>query len=876
MASRPTAPLPRPPLPTSPQRPPQQSPERGRKSSDALFDDSGSTTPQSFRRVVSQESFWPHRTTHISRRTHEAILFALEAIRTGRGIDSKPLSPDTIEENARMSDLLSGTQASGGSQNGAARAARGPVSVSADPHRGLRTPTDVMRARRDREARKKAEQDARQREAEEQLQREPEGYVPEVAEDSPAQRRARTRPSTGEPQAPQRLSAGQPATSSGRRPDNIPPPTAAGPSRSRANTLDQGQPRPVSTQQAGPEAGRVPGSGPMRRSRNDPSDPTYSSTGQAPQQANQPPQATTSQPPEPSTTQASGRSAFPHAFERWETLSSHWEGLTSYWVRRLQENSNELNDKPINQQMSRQITDLSAAGANLFHAVVELQRLRASSERKFQRWFFETRQEQERAQEVQGELERLLRAERDERATALGSIATAQADRIKAEDLVKEMRRELQISKEEARRAWEELGRREQEERERTISLRSGEPTLVGGVQVVPMTQGVPSRQTSTANRPTTRDGPYVGGPGPANMGGQHVPRSTTTTTLDSPSDEQRQFTHEHQASSPTETDPFTESAQRYHQDQPQQSDLEYYSSEQPPTQPPSSSAAIAAARAAQAPATHQSAATSSASPSRSYAQPLSSGGNGAASRFYQQESTDTTLLNPITTDGPSASYYRSVPPGTTTSQATVPSDQRSYIPSTVSGNDSEFGEEEYEINPDGSYRRDAQGRRIPYPTGSASGRIQSDDGSDEYDVASELERERQYRERYGNLGASALRVPPGSVPPPVPSAPAFTQQQQRPSAYSQVTTSQATDASPAEGVSPADYSGQGWGEEYDTGPPRHRHPTRLSDIVEERSTTSPSRASYASGGPGEQRAGAGAGDIMGGFPSSRAPQSGR
>ena len=773
-----------------------------------------------------------------------------------------------------MSDLLSGTQATGGFQNGAARAARGPVAVSTDPHRGLRTPTEVMRARRDREARKKAEQDARQREADEQLQREQEGYIPEVAEDSPAQRRQRTRMSTGEPQVPQRTSGGQPPASSGKRPENIPPPPVAGPSRSRANTIDQGQPRPVSTQQAGPEVGRVAGSGPTRRSRNDPPDLINNSAGQAPQVVNQPSQASTSRQPDPSSTQLSGRSGFPHAFERWETLSSHWEGLTSYWVRRLQENSNELNDKPINQQMSRQITDLSAAGANLFHAVVELQRLRASSERKFQRWFFETRQEQERAQEVQAELERLLRSERDERTTALGSIATAQADRIKAEDLVKEMRRELQISKEEARRAWEELGRREQEERERTISLRSGEPTLVGGVQVVPMTQGVPSRQTSTANRPTTRDGPYAGGPGPATMGGQQGPRSTTTTTLDSPSDEQRQFSHDLHASSPTETDPFTESAQRYRQAQSQEPDLEYYTSQQPPTQPPSSSAAIAAARAAQAPATHRSTTTSAGPPSRGYAQPTSTGGNGAESRFYQQESTDTTLLNPTTTDGPSASYNQSARPGTTTSHATDPSDQRSYIPSTTSGNGSEFGEEEYEINADGSYRRDAQGRRIPFPIGSASGRIQSDDGSDEYDVASELERERQHRERYGNLGPSASRVPPGSVPPPVPSAPALTRQQQGPSTYSQVTTLQPMGTSQSQEAEPADYSGQGWGEEYSTVSPRHQHPTRLSDILEERSTTSPSRASYASGGLGEQRAGAG--DIMGGFPTSRAPHGGR
>jgi hypothetical protein len=750
-----------------------------------------------------------------------------------------------------MSDLPSVTQAIGGFQNGAARAAHGPVAVSADAHRGVRTPTDVMRARRDREARKKAEQDARQREAE--GQREQEGYVPDVTEESPTQRRARTRASSGEPQGPQRIGGGQAPTSSGRRPENIPPPSASVPSRSRANTVDQ--PRPVTSQQPGPEPGRVPGIAATRRPRNDPPEPMNITASQAPQASTQPTQATASQQPEPSTTQPSGRSAFPHAFERWENLSSHWEGLTSYWVRRLQENSNEMNDKPINQQMARQITDLSAAGANLFHAVVELQRLRASSERKFQRWFFETRQEQERAQEVQAELERLLRAERDERANALASIATAQADRMKAEDLVKEMRRELQISKEEARRAWEELGRREQEERERTISLRSGEPTLVGGVQVVPMTQGVPSRQTSTANRPTTRDGPYAGGPGPSTMGGQQIPRTTTNTALDSPADEQRQFTYEPQASSPTETDPFTESAQRSRQHQSQDPELQYYSSQHQPTQPPT---------------TQRSTATSAPSPSRTHDQHTSSGGSGVGSRFYQQERTDTTLLSPTTTNGPSGSLYQTARPSTTASHATDPSDQRSYIPSTASGNGSEFGEEEYEINPDGSYRRDAQGRRVLYVTGSTSGRILSDDGSDEYDVAAELERERLHRERYGT---SASRVPPGSVRPPVPSAPAFTEQQQGPSTHAHVTTSQLTGTLQAQEVSPADYTGQAWGE--DSYGSSHRHPTRLSDILEERSSmNSPSRASYVSGGPGEPRAGGG--DIMGGFHSSRAPQSGR
>ena len=47
------------------------------------------------------------------------------------------------------------------SQNGGARVPQNPVSGSSQPPSGMRTPTDIMRQRRDREARRKAEQDAR-------------------------------------------------------------------------------------------------------------------------------------------------------------------------------------------------------------------------------------------------------------------------------------------------------------------------------------------------------------------------------------------------------------------------------------------------------------------------------------------------------------------------------------------------------------------------------------------------------------------------------------------------------------------------------------------------------------------------------------------
>ncbi|RPA81846.1 hypothetical protein BJ508DRAFT_414559 [Ascobolus immersus RN42] len=181
------------------------------------------------------------------------------------------------------------------------------------------------------------------------------------------------------------------------------------------------------------------------------------------------------------------KSQFPHAFERWELLSSRWEGMTSYWLGRLEENSEEIARSPVELQLARQVADLSAAGANLFHAVVELQRLRAASERKFQRWFVENRKHQDRHKELTRMLEEALRSERAKR--AMNSVEYQDSDQVivALRREVAELQKELAISKDECRRAWEELGKREVEDRERILSLRSGNATVVGGVEVVPL-----------------------------------------------------------------------------------------------------------------------------------------------------------------------------------------------------------------------------------------------------------------------------------------------------------------------------------------------------------------------------------------------------
>ncbi|CAM1501752.1 Fc.00g037360.m01.CDS01 [Cosmosporella sp. VM-42] len=450
----------------------RQPPRRRRRLSQDLtedIDEESSIRPQSVpprpaSAFALRDRPGPHPALRISKHTHSAILFTLEeALRK-----PNPFTPDIIEESAQMADIMS----SGGvppPSNGKPATFRGTgaPNPTGSPS-GIRGPRMIMQERAAREARQRAEA--------EQLERQ------RAEEEARLLQEARRRDAEGRP--PAGVAAGQGSgvgkqdpSDPRRQGHNVPETTS---SRQRPATSSQAPPqRPArntaTTQQVPPQ------------------------TFTAPVPVTQPQfGAQTGETSAPVNTGGKSRNAFPHAFERWETLSAHWEGLTSYWIRKLEQNKDEINRDPINQQLGRQVTDLSAAGANLFHAVVELQRLRASSERKFQRWFFETRAELERAQEVNAMLEAALEQERRGRADAIRDAVENQRGTSKAEKQLVEMRKELAISKEEARRAWEELGRREQEERDRTLSLQSGQPTIVGGVQVVPMTQGAPSRHTST------------------------------------------------------------------------------------------------------------------------------------------------------------------------------------------------------------------------------------------------------------------------------------------------------------------------------------------------------------------------------------------
>lgn len=806
----------------------------------------GSTTPRQTTQTPLESFYWPPRSTHISRRTASAILFALEeALR-------KPnlFTPDLAEENSSMADLgragpSTAAVSNGRTQNGGSRAASGSEPTPQYPASGARTPTQIMRERRIREEKRSAENEARQKQKEEEDRRRVQeeavksdrraagvgssnpgagdtsthrrsdvaaSVVRNSVEDAPALAGTADRRTTDRGSGGSAKVQSNPATHRNSRAESISgaprnaPQTGTAPvitpARQRVSTTLQAQPRPI-TQQPTPRA----------TSSTTPQQPHTRQTSTA--AVNSKEQGDSLHPPGSRLQESAGTSqarhpipSFPHAFERWETLSSHWEGLTSFWIRRLQQNSDEMSREPLNQQLARQVTDLSAAGANLFHAVVELQRLRASSERKFQRWFIETRTEQERAKEMQAGMESTLRTERQARAEAVAESArleteknTAYQIKSTAEQMVKEMRRELQISKEEARRAWEELGRREQEERDRTTSLRNGEPTLVGGVQVVPMMPGGPSRQESS-NRPSTREGPVT-------QGG-NLASSAPAASL--PEDEPGYTTYD-PTRSPTDTDPFVESG-RTNLPQPPYPEP-FTSSGRAPSSPPPLQTSNGSAIVPTA---------SSQQPPNSLAEP--SAPTSAAGATYLRYGPDSTLAAP-----PPSSFYQHRAPMLHDEGGrprTGDQDERLYVQSVDT-----MSEESWELDEQGQIRHDTHGRPIPMRGGPAS------EDSDELDVREQQERERMYRQTYGS-GMSGVEYGHGPTEGPTNTS------------GGRMGDNQTTANNPSASSGAVDYSGSMYGSGLGwESIPRNHHPTRLSDVLEEdeRSRTSPSRASQTSRG---------------------------
>jgi len=636
-----------------------------------------------------------------------------------------------------MSDLTGGgpsAPAGNGRNNGRFRGAQG-VPGTGSPS-GIKGPRDIMREREAREARKRAEQEAK--EAMERERAEEEAMQIQEANRRAAGGRAvaagAAQQQRGSGEGGQRGSGG---TTGQRRSDNSQRSDRRSGDRVASGEAGRRQDQPLQGVGSG---GRAVGGGeatasarprPTQSQSQQQPRPVQPDTMRRPPQAQAPSTAGPSNAPPPPEPAPATRSSFPHAFERWETLSAHWEGLTSYWIRRLEANSEEIESNALSQQLSRQVTDLSAAGANLFHAVVELQRLRASSERKFQRWFFETRADIERGQEVQAVLQNELEKERTEREAAIAEAVNKERDKSDTEKQLAEMRRELLISKEEAKRAWEELGRREEAERSRVAALRDGQPVTIAGVQVVPMMQGVPSAR----DRPATREGPYSGGPIPA-------------SEPEGPDSAYQEYSRTQRADP---ADPFVE------QNAPRSTRTE-------------TSVSSSHEGYSQAPAV----------------QPASTSG------LYQHQHQDASL-HPLERE---QAYEQSVTSEGAFSEGT-----------------------EYQLNEHGEPIRDALGRKIPWSA------VHSDDDTDEYDVEEQRERELATRQRYPQ-GSSGVEYGRGS------------------------TATAGGRLAPSSQPGDVDYSGAGYGGEPQaewSGVPRHHHPTRLSDVMEEddeRSRTSASQLS--------------------------------
>ncbi|CAK3789622.1 Hypothetical predicted protein [Lecanosticta acicola] len=695
-----------------------------------------------------------------------------------------------------MSDLGGGGGGSTGrASNGGARTG-GPVPVSGGTPSAIRTPRDVMRDRNAREARRQeAQREEEQRRFVEERRRSAErraaaavpGAAPRFSQAS-----SQYSPDVSAPQGQfdgpsekrQSRVAGEVAGSSvlgdpTGRASQEPTPRARGPSMSQSD-----QPRPVPT-----SAGATRRT-PTSQSQSQPRQPQSAAASGAPP-GGLPPSASATMPGGDGS-QRNTQSSFPHAFERWETLSSHWEGLTSYWLHKLEQNTEEIKDiVPNASTLNRQITDLSAAGANLFHAVVELQRLRASSERKFQRWFFETRADNERNREVQASLERQIKVERQAReetarSTTDNSIAIESAKRE-----VAEMRRELMIAKDEARRAWEELGRRNQESLDTAQSLKEGRVTLVSGVQVVPYF-GAPASRSGTASqgqqRPQTRDGPGYGSTGLASH--------AAASGVQSPGDA-RQYPRE--GPSPTNTDPFTDSGRQqpplHHEGGAQSLATGTY---QPFPEVPAASHSSAISAVPPESAGYPHGTSTAGGQQREAGQPSTA----EAQRFYQHGGQAASPLH-------SGSSSQGAAQGTAAHPHPVPrEDMRSEARSEASYVDTlSEGDTEYAIDARGNIRHDDLGQPIVFRR---RGPARSSESEDDYDTEEAVRRERELASRYGS-----------SLMPEAPSVPHTSAQ-----AIASVTAA-------AGGGEQPNYEGEGY-DNYQQYVPRHHHPTRLSDVLEE------------------------------------------
>ncbi|KAL9051156.1 MAG: hypothetical protein Q9162_006183 [Coniocarpon cinnabarinum] len=803
-----------------------------------------------------------HPALRISNRTASAILYTLEV-----GLRSPhQFTPYFEEENASMSDLAGVPGTSRGSNGAAGRATAAGAGQTASP---LRTPRDIMR---DREAKQRArlqreqeeaaaaaESDRQRRVQDEDMRRTAErrsagvsaqlrdsGYRSAEAGNVSAGGAASGQPVYNPAFQNQPTSAGAPPSSSRYanpdsattprgygRSENVPTsqlnyPTSAGTRDRAAISRPQDNPKLIPTSQ--PTA--MPTSRPQASAQlTQPTTATRPTPATGPTPVSQQPPSTTQPVIAGPAGESTGRNArdsnvssFPHAFERWENLSSRWEGLTSYWIRKLESNPQRAD---INQEMARQITDLAAAGANLFHAVVELQRLRASSERKFQRWFFETRAQQEESQENQARLQRSLDQERKRRVQAeqqlQESVEGVQMNR-NVERLLGEYKRELQIAKDEARRAWEDLGKQEQLERERTHDLREGHAIDIGGIQVVP--HNAPSRGGSLQQRGATQ--------GPTATAYQ---QATTPITAIPRGDDRYQYGTGPQGTSPTNTDPFSSGEQ--------QAIISPPSSRGQPNVPAratsrSQESQLIPPLAPQPPVTSV-AATPHARGSSQVAPALAAGAS-PSERFYSREA-------PVHQQPTQQSYPPTSQPYLTTA-----------TPGRVSGSETEE-EPEWELDASGHVVTDEAGRPVVARGPSTRSRRRTRRPSNDSDDERERARVSVMRGngQYSNVptGQVGYGTAPHSqsqeaeiVREPLGGPTSGDTYDDEPEVYRA-----APIAGSAAAAAAADYEGRGFAEDDDEWAEmqqsRHHHPTRLSDVPEEDERSRESRISRPSGGSG-------------------------
>ncbi|KAK9476216.1 hypothetical protein V1514DRAFT_197650 [Lipomyces japonicus] len=150
----------------------------------------------------------------------------------------------------------------------------------------------------------------------------------------------------------------------------------------------------------------------------------------------------------------------------WDAICADVEGISGYWIQRLNAHETNITKKPRAAQLNTMVEGLTTTGMALLTAVVELQKRRAETNAKYAEWYEDYSQERARMAQLAQDMDEEMDHERGLRADLITQLEQATEAEANQRWMLEESRRELQAARLECRRAWAEVARLEEQQRQ--------------------------------------------------------------------------------------------------------------------------------------------------------------------------------------------------------------------------------------------------------------------------------------------------------------------------------------------------------------------------------------------------------------------------